>query len=121
MYSGYHPDAYWQMLPMETVVQMDDLDGGTEHPPQNPAEHRASVISAPSSLAGPDNAFSKPDSDGGAITTATSTAHSSSVHSDNSSSQPGHIRHGSMGHLSASFREKNFMQSFVVSQDAPPP
>jgi hypothetical protein len=110
MYSGYHPDAYWQMLPVESAVELDDLNGDTDHPPQNPAEHRASVISAPSSLTGSGNTFSKRDSDGGAMTTATAnTALSSSVHSDNSSFQPAHSRHGSMGHLSVSYREKNFM------------
>jgi hypothetical protein len=109
MYTGYHPDAYWQVLPMESVVQMDDLTGDTDHPPQNPAEHRASIVSAPLSVTSPSNTFSKRDDDGGAMTATTSTGHSSSVHSDdNASSKPANI-HGSMGQPSSSFRERNFM------------
>jgi hypothetical protein len=43
MFCGYHPDAYWQCLRKDSIV--DDIDNDADHyPGQNPSDHRPSIV-----------------------------------------------------------------------------
>jgi hypothetical protein len=103
--SGYHPDAYWQYLPRESVVER--LGVYTDHyPGQDPNDHRPSLVGDddfdrgeadhPTEVDGGDDGDAAPSKEaavvvsGSALTTATAR---STPLSDASSRRPHLHRH----------------------------